>query len=266
MKQQTKYIIFISTLLFSFLFSGSVCAQSNASIENIDFYAEGKNLVVKYDITKAQAGETFEIWAKVITASGKSIIPASVSGDIGKGVTGGPNKRIEWDVQADNADLSEEFHVEVYARSDQVKTKMPKPQKKGTGVGVGGAMLLSAILPGLGKTVVNRGGGHWMWGVIGYGCLAGTIVMNSNAYDAYENYKTATTPDERDDFFQQANDYDLYSKVFLGTAATIWIVDIITTGIYASKKRRRANKSNFSMNYSMDPLTGKPLVGFNYKF
>ncbi|MCF8367741.1 MAG: hypothetical protein K9G76_01770 [Bacteroidales bacterium] len=266
-----KFGYFIS-IIFLFCFSPAfVNAQSSASIENIDFFAEGNNLVITYDIAKAKTGETFEIWAKVVMVSGNVIIPNSISGDIGPGVIGGANKRIIWDVQADNANLNEEFHVEVFARSGEKTNQTSQTEKptkiktKKEGISAGGAMLLSAVLPGLGKTVANHGGAHWMWGVIGYSCVAGTIVMNNQAYNAYEEYKLATTAEDRDDYFQQAEDNDLYSKVFLGTAATIWIVDIITTGVYASKKRKQKN-SNFSMHYSFDPFSGKPLVGFNYKF
>lgn len=266
MKSKSTYIFPMAILLISFLTTSLIYGQSGAMIQNIDFYAEGNKLVIKYDITKAKEGETFEIWCKVLTASGKEIIPSvnATSGAIGSGITGGPNKRIEWNVQADNADLSEEFHVEIFARSDYVKEKTVKPKKEG--VSVGAAMALSALLPGLGKTVVHQGGAQWVWGVVAWGCVAGTVVMNNNAFDAYENYKTATTAVDRDDFYQQAEENNIYSKVFLGTAATIWVIDLISTGIQAGKVRAQKNKSNLSMNYGYDPFLRKPLLGFRYSF
>jgi len=249
---------------FSLLYNANLNAQSNASIENIDFYAEGMTLVITYDIVKAKNGELFDIWIKITTESGKSILPQSKTGDVGPGVSGGPNKRIVWDLEADNTTIDEEFLVEVFARSELKKTKAEKPKREG--ISTGGAMLLSAILPGLGKTIANKGGSQWFWGVIGYGCIAGTVVMNNNAYNAYEDYKVATNPDDRDEFFKQAEENDLYSKVFLGTAATIWVIGIITTGTSVGKMNKNRQKSGLSLNYTFDAYTGKPLVGFTYRF
>jgi len=264
MRKSYKIISILTVLIISISIPVSLMAQSKAMIENIDFYAEGSNLVIKYDIVKAKDGEVFEIWVKLTTASGQSIIPQTMTGDVGSGIMSGPNKRIEWDLNADNTTIDEEFSVEVFAKSSlQETTKVEKPKKEG--ISVGGAMLLSAVLPGLGRTVAKGGGSQWMWGVIGYGCIAGTVIMNNQAYNAYEDYKVATDPTERDDFFTKAEENDTYSKIFLGTAATIWIIDIISTGVQAGKIRKSKNQSNFSLNYNIDP-TGKPLVGFTYRF
>ncbi|MBN2174739.1 MAG: hypothetical protein JW731_11445 [Bacteroidales bacterium] len=264
----TKQLIGLIACMAAF---HSSFAQSKARIENIDFYAEGANLVVTYDIVKAEAGETFNIWMKVTTVSGKEIIPSSVSGDVGNGVTGGPNKRILWDMQSDNAQINEEIEVEVLARSDQSeaskteKEKEPKAKTEKSGISVGGAMVVSALLPGLGRTLAKGGGSQWLLGVVGYGCVAGTIVMNNMAYNAYEDYKISLTTEDRDDNFKKAENFELYSKIFLGAAATIWVIDIIATGVVASKERKKSNKG-FSLNYSFDPYSGTPLMGFSYSF
>lgn len=97
-------------------------SQSLAKVENIDFYADGPKLVITYDIVKAKPGETFDIWIKIVTASGKEISPITFTGDAESGITGGPGKKIIWDVEADNVVLDEEFSVEVYARA-QKKTE-----------------------------------------------------------------------------------------------------------------------------------------------
>ncbi len=105
-----------------------------------------------------------------------------------------------------------------------------------------------------------------MWGVIGYGCIAGSIVMNNKAATAYDDYLIATTPDERDELFSHAEESDLYSRIFFGTAATIWIIDLITTATQVSKINKRKNKSSYSLNYKIDPLTRKPMVGVTISF
>jgi hypothetical protein len=256
--------IILALLILLLMFSQQLFSQSNATIENIDFYAEENSLVIKYDIVKALNSELFEIWVKVITESGKTIVPKSTNGDIGAGVAAGPNKRIVWDLSADNITIDEAFTVEVFARSDYKEPKVVKPKREG--ISVGGAVLLSAILPGLGKTVAKGGGTQWMWGVIGYGCVAGSVVMNNKAFDTYEEYKIADHPDDRDDHFSKAEEYDLYSKIFIGTAATIWIIDLISTASQVSKINKRKNKSSYSIHYTVDPISRRPLLGVTLRF
>jgi len=264
MKNKYKRNILLLPLALILIYSQQLFAQSNASIENIDFYPEGNGLVIKYDIVKALDSELFEIWVKVVTESGETIIPKTTNGDIGSGVSPGPNKRIVWDLTADNITIDEAFTVEVFARSNYKEPKVVKPKRGG--ISVGGAVLFSALLPGLGKTIAKGGGAQWMWGVIGYGCIAGSIAMNNKAFNAYEDYKIAGTPDERDELFTQAEEFDLYSKFFIGTAATIWFIDLITTATQVGKINKQKNKSNYSFNYKVDPFTRKPMVGVTLRF
>ncbi len=260
----------IGLLLFGLL---NVQAQSNARIENIDFTAEFSKLVVTYDIVNAKSGEIFEIWIKVQTNSGKELIPSSTIGDIGKGVNGGLNKRIVWDVEADNVVLDEEFTVEVFAQSQKSQEKSitnneqekAKESKPGS-ISVGGAIALSALLPGLGNRVVKGSGAQWLLGVAGYGFIAGSVMLNNSAYNAYEDYKVATTPADRDDFYNKAESKNRTSKVLFGAAIVIWVGDLLWTGLQASSARKKSKQSNFSLNYFVDPYTRKPLLGISYHF
>lgn len=258
-----QYILYFAVFL-SILISPCLKAQSDAIIENIDFYAEGNSLVIKYDIVKANKSELFEIWVKVSTESGKTIIPKSMNGDAGTGISGGANKRIVWDLDADEVTITEAFSIEVFAQSDyKAPPKVVKEKKEG--ISVGASLLLSAVLPGLGKTVAKGRGGQWMWGVVGYGCVIGSVSLNKKANNAYEDYKNSTDPDERDELFSQAEENDLYSKILIGTAATIWFIDLISTATQVGKIRKR-NNSKYSINYNIDPYTGKPLVGVTFRF
>jgi hypothetical protein len=268
MRKNLPFITILSFLgVLLFCCENNLLGQSRAMVQNVDFYAEGSDLVVKYDIVQAKSGETFEIWLKVITDSGKEYIPASVTGDAGKGVSGGPNKKVLWDVEADGVSLDEEFYVEVFARSEAApedKSQTYKDRSQKRGISVGGALALSAVLPGLGRTVVNKGGAQWLLGIVGYGCIAGAVALNNQAVSTYDDYKAATSESDRDDLFQEAESYDIASKVLAGAAITIWVVDLISTGTKAARARRA--QSGFSLNYGLDPISGRPLVGFNYRF
>lgn len=114
-------------LIFIFIFGLSVkyaMGQSNAEIQNIDFYIDGENLIITYDITKAREGETFEVWIRIITDSGAEITPETTSGDIGRGILGLPNRKIFWNLKDDEVELDEEINVAVYAKSTHEEEKI----------------------------------------------------------------------------------------------------------------------------------------------
>ena len=273
MKNYIIGILLITGSFFLITINQKIYGQSAAKIENIKFDAEGSKLAITYDIVKYKEGETFEIWVKIVTASGKTIVPVTMYGDVNKGVSGGTGKRIVWDVEADNAALDEEFTVEVYGKSDGKSSasgaKEPekeKPEKvQGQGISVGGALALSAILPGLGNRVVKGSGAQWLLGVAGYGCIAGSIILNRSAYNAYEDYKIEDDPGKRDDYFSKAESNDKISRYLIYGAAAIWVSDLVWTGLQASKARKSANPK-MSFNYYYDTNLNEPLFGFSYRF
>jgi hypothetical protein len=273
MKIYNIIFLLITGAFTALFFANQIQAQSAAKIENIKFDAEGSKLAITYDIAKFKEGETFEIWVKIVTASGKTLVPVTMYGDVNKGVSGGTGKRIVWDVEADNAALDEEFSVEVYGRVDsksstQVanETEKEKPEKvKGEGISVGKALAMSAILPGLGNRAVKGSGAQWLIGVAGYGCILGSIVLNNSAYNAYEDYKLADNAEDRDDYFNKAENNDKISRILIYGAAAIWVTDLIWTGIQAGKAGKSPD-TKVSLNYYFDPVLKKPLLGFSYRF
>ena len=273
MRKFTIVFLIIATVLTTLSISNCIQAQSAAKIENIKFDAEGSKLAITYDIAKYKEGETFEIWVKIVTASGKTLIPVTMYGDVNKGVSGGTGKRIVWDIEADNVTIDEEFSVEVYGRVDSKsstqianETVKEKPQNiKGTGISVGRALALSALLPGLGNRAVKGSGAQWLLGVAGYGCIAGSIILNNSAYNAYEDYKLADNAEDRDDYFSKAENNDKTSKILMYSAVGIWVADLVWTGLQANKARKNSNPK-VSFNYYYDSYLNEPLFGLSYRF
>jgi hypothetical protein len=136
MKKHLIFFILIIVMGFYLIHPQSALSQSGAKVENINFYPEGSMLVVTYDIVKAKPGETFDVWIKIVTSSGKEISPNALTGNIESGNTGGTGKKITWDVEADRATLDEEFSVEVFAKPEK-KTDKVDPVVK---IGVAGSL------------------------------------------------------------------------------------------------------------------------------
>ena len=103
-----SFVHFKSFILF-LLVSANFFAQS---IENVDFRAEGKLIVVTYDFFHPKADTMVNLELQFKDQQGISIIPKTLSGDI-KYVKPGQAKRIVWDVLADGITLSGKYKAEV---------------------------------------------------------------------------------------------------------------------------------------------------------
>jgi uncharacterized protein (TIGR02145 family) len=89
-----------------FLFSvGGIFAQS---IENVDFRAEGKTIVVTYDFFHSKADTAINVELVFKDQQGGVITPKTITGAI-KNVKPGESKRIVWDVLSDEISLSGKY-------------------------------------------------------------------------------------------------------------------------------------------------------------
>ncbi len=273
-----QYFVIFAILLIS---APGLFAQTKATIANVDFYAESNKIIITYDIVDYQPGETFNIWIQVKSTGGKIVNAKTTTGDIGKGIAGGPGKRIEWDYIADQFNIADEVSIEVFAalegaakktETKQAETKETKPAAPPPAttqgyrkISVGTAMVLSAILPGLGKTYIKGHGANWMLGVLGYGLITVSVLENHAAYDNLEDYRASTDPDERDKLYNKAVGQAAISYVCIGGAITIWVVDLITTGVKAGKARKNP-EPRVQINGNFDMQARVPVIGLSYRF
>jgi TM2 domain-containing membrane protein YozV len=262
-------LIFTILMFFS---PPAAWSQSKAKIQNVDFYAQGSNVIITYDISGSAPGEAFTIWIQVKTASGKVIYAKTISGDIGKGIAGGAGKRIEWNVAADQVSLEEEIGIEVFASPEVVVAKtetqaaLPVEKQPGTReISVGKAMAFSILLPGLGKTYIKKGGATWLMGVAAYGLVAGSVLANHAAYDRLEEYRATFDPEMQDQLYNEAVGMATVSYICFAGAITIWTVDLITTGVKAGKARR-AQSGTIGLRLDYEPRLNVPMIGIAMKF
>lgn len=275
MKKFNKYFAILCVALLPFLFANNLDAQTKALVTNVDFYVEGDNLIITYDIEKAKTGESFIVSVSVTTKSGNKINAYSLTGDVGKGVFGGKYKRITWDLVKDNVYLDDEIQVEVFLQSEKdAKASVVEKESKPTtatpttakSVSVGGAIFKSLVFPGWGNRYVKGGGPYWLMGVLAYGAAGGAIYFNNQAYNAYEDYKISEDATERDQFYKDAEDFQGKQKALMFTAAAIWAADLIWTGIQAGNANKQARNSKMSVGYYYNPVAKKPMISLSYRF
>ena len=263
MKYFNTYIVLIALAGCLFLAQNNATAQSKAKVENVDFFLEGDNLIITYDIEKAKTGETFNVGVNISTAKGTKINAFALTGDVGPGVYGGKFKRITWNLEEDNVYIDDEIFVEVTAESESYAR--PGGKTRTGKVSVGGAMLRSLVFPGWGNSYAKGGGAYWLMGVAAYGALGTSLYFNNQAYDQYEDYQNTLDGDERDQLYQDASDSYNMQQNLMYAAGAIWVIDLIWTGIQAGNVNRKARESKLSMGYYYDPVVRTPMFSLKLK-
>ena len=99
-------------LFILLLVLGSGNFISAQTLSNIDFFAEGKKVVITYDLSDCEPSEFYDVTLNFVEQSTlKVTVPKTISGDIKKLTCG--SKRIVWDIGADVSTLSGRFYPEL---------------------------------------------------------------------------------------------------------------------------------------------------------
>ena len=247
----------ISVLIIFFLFTSINISAQNTEIEITDLTIENNQLVIYYNILKAKKKQTFEVWPEITTANGQTINASSFSGDYGEGITPGIGKKIIWDYNADGVVLNDKVFVEIKAKIAITHS----------GTSLGKALLLSAIVPGLGITKNKGKGYYWLMSIPVYSLSLAAAAKYQSAQDDYNEYLNELEDISRaEDYFLSAIDAQEASQVFTYSAIGVWAVNMIWTGISVSKNKSLANLNNKKTMFfsNINPLN--KTVGFTFRY
>ena len=247
------------TVIFIFaslLFSGfNSFAQSQAEIRNVDFSVRNDTMFVTYDLLKAARNEQFVISLTLKTSSGKVLHPHALTGDVGKNITGGKGKQITWNINRDNIFINEEIATEVTIESSTTQIKF---------VHRGIAILLSAVVPGLGITKLNNGGPYWIMAIAFYGCAAGSYLFYRFAETDYNKYLASMDTQERNKFYNNVQTQNSISDVLMYAAGAVWLGNMIWTLFHPNKTM--PDKKGISFGGSYDPVANTPVFNLKVTF
>ena len=141
-------------------------------------------------------------------------------------------------------------------------------ETKSDGFNRTGIVIQSLAMPGLGLSRVT-GKPHWLRGVVGYGCIAGSIVLNRQAVNTFNTIGGLDNIDDVNEAFDKSVLQDNISEVLAYAAIGIWVTDIIWTVTGTSDLRKRPLKSRskeFSVASTFDPESRIPMVGLRFRF
>lgn len=240
-----KQILFHILIIFSF---GSTLAQ-NVFITKPRLSFNGDNLIISYDIIADVSNEKYFIWVKLIDNHGKEIGTKSLSGDIGKNVDPGYNKKIIW-IPEDSVYLKEKIFVQVkaerYVKSFDRNTMLMK----------------SLVLPGWGQTKATNGEPWWTGSIAAYGFLAGGIIYHKKYENSYHLYSFEEDPLKRADFLNQSQKQLNVSTAMFFTSLSVWIANIIWVAA-VPERYHPLQHAKLSLDPSQD---GSPLFSLIIEF
>jgi len=240
---------------------------------------EEGTLHIYYDIVGTEPGQRFYISMSVEDENGKSIAARQLSGDVGENVRGGMNNHIAWEYEKDNVFLDAEIFIKVNAELTTPPVTVEKQaagdeglreesSQDGKSYSRTGLVLQSVALPGLGLTKVT-GKPHWIKGVAGYGCIAGSVVLNRMAISTYQSISDFDTAEESKAAYDKSVTQDNASEILAYVAIGIWVTDLIWTVVGTSSLSDRlsyAQHRGFSLTGDLDPVSRAPKIGLVYRF
>ncbi len=253
-----KFLQLISFCILSLLITSQLVGQ-NVKIETTNLEIKENKLVIDYIFIKSKKNQKFNIWVEITTVSGKKLSTNSLSGDVGDNISVGETKQIIWDYNKDGVILNEEISVQVLA--DVVKT---------SGGSSGKAILLSALVPGLGITKLEGGKPYWLMGVVTYAALGTSIMLNNKAVTDYDAYLLETNEQTSNDLFNSSERNKQLSTTMAIAAGGIWVGSIIWTIIKAKNAGvSTANvykKKKLFFSTGIDPRTKTAGINLKYRF
>jgi len=275
---------YVSLMIIIMFLCGQKChAQTSVKVSDPRLELRDNILHITYDILNSNPSDEINISVLIRDEDGSEIDAKSFDGDIGVIKDGGYNMHITWDLGKDQIIMDADIFINIIAeiivpeysiknsemelRSEDIRDS-PSYKVAERSYSRGGVILLSLALPGTGLSRVT-GNPHWIRGVAGYGCIAGAIVLNKQAIKTYDNFTNAKSIENANSLLAESTRQDNLSEVLAYSAAGIWVLDIVWNLIGTSdlmNSYRNGVDRGISINTSIDPNLGFPLVGINYRF
>jgi hypothetical protein len=216
------------------LFRQPCICQTKAKITDVDFHLEERYIVVNYNLVGTLPKEQMTIELRFITENNESIIPKTVTGDVGTKSFGDGMKTILWDIVADQISLSGNLKASVAITSSKILYGGPSNA------------LLSVIIPGLGGYFVDKNKTRSVLTTIStVGLMVYGISQKTQANKYYKEYNASIIPSDIQSLYTKAN--DAHHKYYTATriAAGIWALDIIWV-TFKGFRNRKESKSAYN--------------------
>lgn len=260
-----KLLVIILLGLFLFCLPFSSMCQNEARFSDPYLKIDNDRLYISYKILNSRPDDRFSIRIEVTGSNGNVIKPYSLVGDIGEGINGSGNKIIIWNLNADEISNIEGVYIQIVGEKlNNLESTIPIKS-----ISRMGAVVRSVAFPGWGLSKIHPGKPHWIKGIAGYGCLAGSLIYNQKSSESYQSYLDSYDIEERETYYNKSENEQTISTVLGFTALGIWLTDIVWTIADSgdlSRKKGLSQDKGFSFGPDYMQHINAPMLSFRYKF
>lgn len=234
----------IASIILVLLFGLKLFASE--TVTNVSLRYNGDQVVIQYDLNSSNPKSLFDIRVKLFNRADKPIDALTFTGDVGKSIMAGTNKKAIWQVKVDNVKVDDY----VYAVVEATPT-LNIPMEK--------HLLKTTLLPGWGDYRLDNNKWHIYKSVLGYGAIAGSIALNMSAVNNYNSY--LNSPTQANNYFDVAQNQQTLSYVMAGTAVAVWGYSLYHTYAKAKKLSKyqtiSVNQSKYYYNFINTAISGQ---------
>jgi hypothetical protein len=250
-----KLLIFcILFLKISFIISAQTVENIKAELDKVN-----RRINITYDLLAKGNNEdryNIEVWLSLDSGQSFSQKLEFVTGKVGKGISAGVNKEIQWLYMKENPGFTgKNVAFKIRAKVDQQARKERLLALDGSN-----AFWRSVIFPGWGDYRVRAARkNYWAIGAASYALVGSGLYFRYSSNQNYDKYKTANSLNDADNYFDKAQQQQRTSNFLLAAGAAIWIGDIVGVIIKGAKnkkqqgemfKKEQEQSSSFRMNYN----------------
>jgi hypothetical protein len=265
MHYKNKLLFFVISLITLF----PVCyTQISVTITKPRIEVYEDQIEISYDIKSLNKSDKFKVWVEVTDTLGNIIKTRTLTGDVGKKVFSGNEKKITWDLAADRMFMDTGIYIKICAEHLN-PPKIPVNLESVGTINKRKALFQSALFPGWGLSSGYNKKFHLAKGASTYGLVAASIILNRMAISNYDKYQNLEDYQKLNDYYDKSVRQDNISEICAYTALGLWASDIIWTFVKSSRHNKMLKQiqiQKLSLVPVFEPLSNTSLVGIRLRF
>ncbi|MCU0447484.1 MAG: hypothetical protein MUE85_21510 [Microscillaceae bacterium] len=201
-----------------------------------------RQIIITYNLnTTDNKSDKFEVQLYLSMNGGQSFEKEPliyVTGNVGKGVSPGNDRKIQWRYLTENPSFTGKNIVfKVIAKLD-----VDAYEKRLAQLGGADKAFNSLLFPGWGDAKVREGKNYWLVGVVSYSLVGTGLYLHFKAKSNYDSFQNSSNIPQADVYFKNSKDQNRLSRVLLGAGAGIWLVDVVSVWLKGKKNTRELNE------------------------
>ena len=205
-------ILLVIQLFFYAFAQGQFKSRISLEVNSVEY--DNGNITIKYNINNSKQKDKIRVWINIFDSKNDTVFAKTWSGDVNKFVSGSNPKIAVWNIKNDGVDIVDSIQVKISASVQN-------------GLCLDNPFVLSTVFPGWGDYQIKPKKPYWIYGAVAYSFIGTSIYLNSSSANNYNNYLTAETISDKDNYFNKANASNVLSYAFLGAAGVVWALDYI---------------------------------------